>query len=253
MSMKKRKDILDKAINYLKNEPVPPGPPHQVMDATLAKLTKACGESQDTVSKPIKIFERIRPFAGLMKVAVAAAILIAAGYMLRWLSAPRPPDIEQLQAALEPSLRASLEPAIRQDLLEEMKRYWRLGLASSYVKLKDELNQQYHRDLNELAAQTLAASGVATNQLLEELIEAINAAQMQDRRWVAAALEQIESNRLQDKTLLTNGLETLAFLTEDGLQRTKQDMVRLLVNTQPDSLSPNVSETSNIPKERSEK
>ena len=99
----------------------------------------------------------------------------------------------------------------------------------------------YHRDLNQFTAQTLSASAAVTNQLLEELIESINSAQTQDRRWVTAALQQIESNRLHDKNQLSSGLVTLAVYTDDQLLKTKNDIAQFLSNT----VTPNVSQTPN--------
>ena len=233
MIMEKPKDIIDKAIDALAKTDVPPGPPPQLTDATVAKLTEASGSSE---VKTINITDRIKMVKGLIKFAAAAVILIASGYAIGLLSAPKTPDIEQLQAALE--------PAIRQNLLQEMKLYWQVSLAGGYSQLKDELQQQYRRDLSNFAIQTLAASSAVTNQRLEELIDVINTAQTQDRRWFASALNQIEHNRLQDKTQFAAGLETLALQTEDELQRTRQDMVKLLSYTPPDSIG--VDKSNNL-------
>jgi hypothetical protein len=236
--MKKSKNIFEKAVKALKNELIPPGPPSELADATAAKLTEASGQPNTvTTGRRIRFIERLKATNSFTKVAAAAVLLIIAGYATGRLSAPPPPDVEQLQAALE--------PAIRQNLLDEMKQYWQLALVSSYVQLKDDLTQQYRSDLNQFAAYTLAASGAATNQLLEELIESINTAQTQDRQWVAAAFEQIELNRLRDNAQLSNAFATFAVRTEDELLRTKQDMAQLLSYTQPDSSVPNESKNLN--------
>jgi hypothetical protein len=236
--MKKSKNIFEKAVKALKNELIPPGPPSELANATAAKLTEASGQPNTvTTGRRIRFIERLKATNSFTKVAAAAVLLIIAGYATGRLSAPPPPDVEQLQAALE--------PAIRQNLLDEMKQYWQLALASSYVQLKDDLTQQYRSDLNQFAAYTLAASGAATNQLLEELIESINTAQTQDRQWVAAAFEQIELNRLRDNAQLSNAFATFAVRTEDELLRTKQDMAQLLSYTQPDSSVPNESKNLN--------
>jgi len=241
--MKENGDILEKAVKALKNEQVRPRPPQQTVDATIAKLTQASKQpNTGKAGKQIQIIERIKATKSFTKVAAAAVLLIVAGYAVGRLSAPRPPDTKQLQAALE--------PAIRQNLLDEMEDYWQLGLASNYVRLKDELSQQYRNDLDQLAIQTLSASNAVTNELLEELIESINTAQTQDRQWVAAAFEQIELNRLRDNTQLSNAFATFAVRTEDELLRTKQDMAQLLSYTQPDSPVPNKFKNSN---ERSKK
>jgi anti-sigma factor RsiW len=183
----------------------------------------------------------------------AAVLLIFAGYAVGRVTIAPPPDVEQLHQALETSLKSTLEPAIRQNVAEQLGRDWRLALAGSYLRLKDELSDQFRRELNAYALHTLATSNAVTNELLTELIEAINTAQAQDRRWVAAALEQTELNRLRDKSQLINGLETLAAETDNELLRTKQDLAHLLVYTQPGDLVPYESENLNKLDERSEK
>lgn len=244
--MKENENILEKAVKALKNEHAPSGPPQELTDATVAKLTEASGQPNTaTIEKRIWFIEWIKATNSFTKVAAAAVLLMIAGYAAGRLSAPRGPDAEQLQD--------SLEPAIRQSLLDEMKRYWQLALASSYVQLKDDLTQQYRRDLSQFAAQTVLASGAVTNQLLEELIDSINEAQTEDRQWVEAAFEQIELNRLRDNAQLSNAFATFAVRTEDELQRTKQDMAQLFYYTQPDSLLPNKFVDPNNLIERSKK
>lgn len=224
--MKEREsdNLLEKAVNALNNEQVPPGPPRELANSTVAKLTEISGQPNTfSNGRRIRLIDRIKFPNSFTKVAAAAVLLIMAGYATGRLLSPKPPDIEQL--------RVALEPAIRQNILDEMKQYWQLGLTASYAQLKDDLSQQYRRDLNQFAAYTLAASGVATNQRLEELIESINQAQTQDRQWVAAALGDIELNRLQDKAQLSNAFATFAVQTE-------QNMAQILSYTQPDSLVP---------------
>ena len=230
--MKENENILEKAVKALNNERVPPAPPQELADATIAKLTQTSGQSNTvTAGKRIWFIKRLKATNSFTRVVAAAVLLIIAGYATGRLSTPRGPDAEQLQAALE--------PAIRQNLLDEMRQYWQLALVSSYVQLKDDLTQQYRRDLSRFAIQTLAASNAVTNELLTELIESINVAQTEDRQWVAAAFEQIELNRRQDNAQLSNAFVTFAVRTEDELQRTQQNMVKLLSYTQPDSPVPN--------------
>jgi len=158
----------------------------------------------------------------VVKLAAAAVLLIGVGYAAGRLLAPRPLDVEQLRATLEASLKSSLEQSIRRELLGEMSRRWESALAARCAALKDELNQQVQRDLAEYAAQTLDASSSLTNQRLMELAQLIEVARMRERQQVAAALERIEFNRLQDKTRLGSGLVTLAAQTNELLS-TKQD------------------------------
>jgi hypothetical protein len=216
--MEEHKDILDKAIDALANTNVPPGPPKELTDATVAKLSEAAESYKDDF-KTIRFVDRIKQTRGLIKFAAAAVILIAAGYAIGRFSAPKPPDVQQLQAALE--------PAIRQNLLAEMAQYMQVGLANGYAQIKNELQQQYRRDLSDFAIQTLTASSAVTNERLQELIKAINTSQTQDRQWFATALE------------------TLALQTEGELKRTRQDMAQLLYYTQPDSMGADKSNQLN--------
>ena len=106
---------------------------------------------------------------------------------------------------------------------------------------------------HEFGAQILAASGRITDRRLTELIEAIDAAQINERRWIAAALEHIELNRLQDRNQLIDGIETLAAQTDDELARTKREMAQFLAYTQPESVVPDESDNTNDLNERSKK
>jgi hypothetical protein len=234
----KEEDILKQAAKALNAQQVPPGPPGELKDSTAAKLAELSRQEDiESKSRKISFIDRMKAASGFLKFAAAAVLLVVAGYAAGRLLSPGPPDIEQLQAALE--------PAIRSRLVDEMKQYLQLGLANSYVRLRDDLTQQYRSDLSRYATQTLAASSAVTNQLLEELIESINQAQTQDRQWFTAAIRQIEINRLRDNAQLTNALAAFAVQTEDELLRTKQDMAQILAYTQPESLNPDRFEDPN--------
>jgi hypothetical protein len=232
--MKESENTLEKALEALKNEQIPPGPPQEVIESTMAKLAESA-EQADTVNPKhrILVLEGLRTVKSLTKIAAAAVLLIAAGYAAGRLSAPRAPDMEEIQAALEPK--------IRKRLLDETKQYMQLGLANAYIRIKDELSQQYRQELNRVALQSVATSNAVTNELLTELIESFNEAQNQDRQRIVTALEQIESRRLQDRTELSNAFATLALQTEEELERTKQGVVQLLSNTQPAGEAPDQS------------
>ena len=244
--MKKKRDILNEAVDALKNQAAPNGPPQETVDSVAAKLPQADGVSPAGRTEKPNIIS-------LTKVAAAAVLLIMSGLVVGRLTSPRPPDLQQLQQELEPSLMASLQPAIRQELLDELKKSWRLAWAGSYVQLKDELGRQFSSEMAEFGAQILAASGRITDRRLTELIEAIDAAQINERRWIAAALEHIELNRLQDRNQLIDGIETLAAQTDDELARTKREMAQFLAYTQPESVVPDESDNTNDLNERSKK
>jgi len=243
--MEENENKLEKAVEALKNEQIPPGPPPELADSTLAKLTEAAEPDTVQHKNRILLFEGLRATNSLTKIAAAAVLLIAAGYATGRLSAPRSPDMTQI--------RAALEPEIRRNLLDETKQYLQLGLANAYVRIQDELSQQYREDLRQVALQSIAASNAVTNELLTQLIESFNEAQSQDRQRIAVALEQIESNRLRDRNELSNALTTFALQTEDEIMRTKQDVAQFLSYTQPGFSVPEEIQNSDNSNERTEK
>jgi len=149
------------------------------------------------------------------KLAVAAGLLIAAGFFAGRLLPARSADIGQLQTALETSLKASLEEGIYSSLIEQVKRDRESALERHYVRLKGELARQSRYEMNEIAQMTLTASRTATEQRLEELIGLIEAARTVDHWQIARAIEQIESNRLQDRTRFGESLVSLASLKNE--------------------------------------
>lgn len=244
--MKENEDIFEKALQSLKNEPIPPGPPQELAEATTAGLAARCQPTDSQgLTNHFSLRDRLWAAGRFGKIATAAVLMIAAGYAVgRW-SATRPPDMKQIQTAIE--------PAIRRNLLDETRQYVQSGLASGYIQMRDELSRQYRQDLSKVAIQTLAASNSITNELLTELIESVNAAQTQDRRWFAAVAEQIERNRLRDRNQLSSAFASFAVQTEDELARTKRDVAQALTYALPDSSVPYESENPDNSNERSKK
>jgi len=72
--MKKQTNNLDEAISALKNESVPAGPPQEIIDTILAKLTEA---KPETTKNKITITGRIKTMKNFTKLAAAAVIIIA--------------------------------------------------------------------------------------------------------------------------------------------------------------------------------
>jgi len=233
--VRKREDILAKALAQLKREGQSQEVPKEVLEQTLQKMAGGGFGSADFGTRTLPI----RTFWGLgLRLAAAAAVLILAGYAVGRLSAPKPMSLEQLHDALAPSVAASLEPAIRERLIEDMRQQYQLALANTYVHLKEELTKQYRDDLNRYAMQTLTASNAVTNELLAGLMQAIDTAKAQDLRRITRTLYEIEMNRVQDKKQLASGLQTLAYRTEDELSRTKRQIAQLLVDIRSEGLEP---------------
>jgi len=225
--MEDKKDILEKAADVLKDEKIPPGPSQELVNETLARLADT-SEHPETIQlgHRIRLRERLRVIHHLYKVAAAVILLLVGGYAVGRLSAPRPPDMKELQAVLV--------PAIREELLDEINE----NLQSSYASLTDSLDRKYQQDLNRVGMQIMAAANTVTNERLAELAESFNAYQTQERQWFTTMLERLESNRLQDSAVLSNALVTVAQQTKEEMERTKQDIVQLLPYTQPTGSAP---------------
>jgi hypothetical protein len=248
--MDTNEDLLTKAIEQLKRAGLSQPVPKELLDETIKRLAECRPESGDAALRDrLHIANAPASRRGLfgpgLRWFAAAAALILAGYAAGRLSAPAPMDLEELRAALTPSIAASVEPVLRAKLSEDLKQQYQVALTSTYVRLKGELTQEYRDDLNRFAMQTLAASNATTNALLANLIQAIDTAQAQDRRSVALAISHIEAKRLQDRTQLATGLQTLAFRTEDELSRTKKVLARLLI----DEIPPEVESPQELPRD----
>lgn len=147
---------------------------------------------------------------GLMKLAAAAVLMIGAGFIGGRLSAPKPLDVQQLQAAMESSLKSSLEPAIRRQLQDEFENRLQSALSAERDTLKQELARQVHRDLRTFAEQTLTTVDNLMNQRLMEFARMVEEARIKDRQHVAAAFDYMGSR-------FGDGLETLASRTDNLL------------------------------------
>jgi len=254
--MKTNRDLLAEAIERLKQAGLSQPAPKKLLDETIKRLAECRAESGEAASRNrLHIGSGPASRRGLfgpgLRWFAAAAALILAGYAVGRLSAPAPMDLEELRAALTPSIAAAVEPVLRAKLSEDLKQQYQVALASTYVRLKEELAQEHRDDLNRFAMQTLAASNATTNALLANLVQAIDTAQAQDRRSVALAISQIEAKRLQDRTQLAAGIETLAFRTEDELSRTKKVLARLLIDEVPQEVESPQELPKDTPNERS--
>lgn len=251
--MRKRheRDILAEAIAQLRKQGVSDPLSEEVIRQTVSKIAECGMRSAESDTGPSLLRIPHSPFrihTGLKFAAAAAFLLI--GYVAGRLTGP---NVEQLREALTPSVAASLEPVLRRKLSEEMKDHWQVALAGAYVRLKDELGQQYRDDLNRFAVQTLAASNATTNALLTDLVQAIDTDKARDQRQIALALSQIEAKRVQDRTQLAAGLQTLAYHTEhteDELSQTKKVLAKFLIDEPPQEIDLPRRQPADIENER---
>jgi hypothetical protein len=175
------------------------------VEPTPETIERAKQKVRDTLGRATT---RSRPYGLVAKLAVAAVLMIGAGFLAGRLSAPKSLDVKELQAAMETSLKSSLEQSIRRELLDEMENRVQSVLAADRDTLKQELHQQVAADLRVFADQTLTAVGNLTDQRFMEFARMVEAARIKDRQRVAAALNYMGSR-------FGDGLVTLAAQTNE--------------------------------------
>ena len=184
--MKEQDDILKNAIESLKNEHVPDGPSKDLTDTTLIKLNSIANQLQQEGFENQVVQNKRFKINNIFKIAASVILLIIVGYTAGRISASKNPDMEKI--------RAELEPQIREKLFEEVTHYVQLELTDNYVQLREELTEQYILDLRNVALEILNASGTITNNLLEDRIQSVSAAQIQNAQMFTAALKQTDQN-----------------------------------------------------------
>ncbi len=237
-----RKDELSQAVDQLKREGLSQEPPKEVVEETLRRIADCGLRIADSGLRPLPVRHARFAIGSLPRLAAAAAVFVLLGYVVGRLSVPKPMDLEQIREALTPAVAAAIEPDLRARVVDEMRNDYQVALAGLYVRVKEELTDQYRDDLNRLAVQMLTASNAVTNELLTQLVQNIDTAQTQDRRQITRALYEIERNRVEDQTQLASGLQTLANRTDA--------IAQLVANTRPMGFAPPPVEPRQTNKER---
>jgi|GEM_PF-4485477 len=162
--------------------------------------------------------------------SAAAVILLAAGIWAGWLGGSNAVDSESLRQDIETSVTASITPVIENDLRQQLSREMAVTLANYRAQVSEALYQQIQLQLKEYAVQTLTASGAQTNQLLEQLLEAVKVSQLEERQIYASILKQLEMERIRDQEQLRNEFALFAQETGGRLMETQKNVVQLLLN-----------------------
>jgi anti-sigma factor RsiW len=127
--------------------------------------------------------------------AAAAVVVLSVGFGVGRLTAPAA-NVEQVRAALEPSLRRQLQA---------------------------EFLQTVRTELAQASARTLEASREETKQWLAGFASQVEQTRDEDRQAVRTALAALRQEQLTDR----RDLETVAVLTGAGLRQTQQQLVQL--------------------------
>lgn len=174
----------------------------------------------DDVPAPAAGPSWVLPWTGrLLRTAVAAVLVLSVGIAIGRLTAAAPIDVEQLRADLERSVAASLRPAVQEHVLAKVDEHLQAALTDGQADLSAALAVQVRQELRVFGAQLMAGSEAMMERRLDDFMQLIETARLQDRQRVARAFEQIELNRLRDARQFGLGLRTLAIQTSDEATR----------------------------------
>ena len=98
---------------------------------------------------------------------------------------------------------------------------------------REDIRLEQQEELSRFAMQTFAASNAVTNQLLAELVAALDKTRMAEYEGITSVLRQMEANRLAEDGLLRKEFATFASYTDEELSRTRAEVAELLSHTRP--------------------
>ncbi len=142
----------------------------------------------------------------LVRWAAAAALMIGIGFGVGRFATPATANAGKIRAAIEPEIRQ---------------------------QLRQELTQLLRDELDKAASATLAASGEQAKHWIEDYAQALETRRTEDNQAIRAALNKLESQRLADVVSLKKDVDTVAWWTDAGLRRARQELVQLADFTQP--------------------
>jgi len=142
----------------------------------------------------------------LVRWAAAAALMIGFGFGVGRFATPATANAGKIRAAIEPEIRQ---------------------------QLRQEFTQLLRDELDKAASATLAASGEQAKHWIEDYAQALETRRTEDNQAIYAALNKLESQRRADVVSLKKDVDTVAWWTDAGLRRARQELVQLADFTQP--------------------
>src|SRR5205809_2947462 len=146
----------------------------------------------------------------LVRWAAAAALMIGIGFGVGRFATPATANAGKIRAAIEPEIRQ---------------------------QLRQEFTQLLRDELDKATSATLAASGEQTKHWVEDYAQALETKRTEDSQAIYAALNKLQSQRLADFVSLKKDVDTVAWWTDAGLRRARQELVQLADYTQPANIS----------------
>jgi hypothetical protein len=212
-------DLLEKAIEALKDGGGQGHPPAHVVEQTRARLRELSTGPSAANMRPRFLGSSI-----WVRLAAAAVVLVAAGIGIGRITSPRALTEEQVR---------DLEQRMSERIEARVAGQWAQAQQVGLVALRQDLDQRFEAKVNQVALQILAASNAATTRTLASVVEDLRASQARERQWMAASLGLIESDRFQREASLNGDMAVLASLTQTQARSTR-DLVSLFANERLD-------------------
>jgi len=153
------------------------------------------------------------------KLAAAACVLIAAGFMAG--QALRPSiDMD----ALARQWAASAQPRMEENITASVIETLRPEIVGEYAAMQDALSDQITLQLTAYAEQTVLRNDYQTYRLLSELIKAIQAAQVRNQQWALSTMQELDQQRLLDQQQVRSELATFAIYADGQLEQTQKKL-----------------------------
>ena len=149
-----------------------------------------------------------------VKWAIAAALVLGAGFCLGRLSATLTADSKVMRTEMEASIRFSLAS----------------DLQAALSAARDQMAGEWQARMNNALAEAGNASAAETRREFGELAQTFSSAREEDRRTLLALLNKIQSQHSADYFSLRSDLETVASLTEEEIRRAGQSLMQLAAN-----------------------
>jgi hypothetical protein len=157
---------------------------------------------------------KVLPRTSITKWAIAAAFVAFAALGVTRLAALNS-EMKQLRVELQASLKRDVESAVRLQLAEKMQG-------------------DFDKALNRISEQAAKSANAEARTLIATVAQRIEAQRLVDQQTTLAALQKLSARHTEDYAALRKELETVAVLTEAGLQRAQSQIATLAYSPLPD-------------------
>jgi len=100
-------------------------------------------------------------------------------------------------------------------------------VAATALQIRSDLGERLDEDLRRIAVEIRRADNEARLQWTATLLQSLQAARTDDRRWLLQALESVEARQVLDAEMLRQGLVRLAENTGSGFRQAESQVARL--------------------------